>query len=164
MSFGFSVGDFVTIFQLAWDVVQNSRRACGAHDELTREVTSLHIVLQRLDTEIKKPMSLINRTNDGRKEELGQILEGCNRLLKVIHKVLEKYNALSDEKRRTTRLWQKIRFGNGELKDMAKVRQEISTYTSAITLFLNLLSMGSQGRVEEHMENHSKDSENYENL
>jgi hypothetical protein len=78
-------------------------------------------------------------------------------LLKVIHKVLEKYNALSDEKRRTTRLWQKIRFGNGELKDMAKVRQEISTYTSAITLFLNLLSMGSQGRVEEHMENHSEE-------
>jgi hypothetical protein len=157
MSFGFSVGDFVTIFQLAWDVVQNSRRACGAHDELTREVTGLHVVLQRLDTEIKNPMSLINRTNDGRKEELGQILEGCNRLLKVTHKVLEKYNALSDEKRRTTRLWQKIRFGNGELKDMAKVRQEISTYTSAITLFLNLLSMGSQGRVEEHMENHSEE-------
>jgi hypothetical protein len=47
---------------------QNSRRACGAHDELTREVTSLHIVLQRLDTEIKKPMSLINRTNGGRKK------------------------------------------------------------------------------------------------
>ena len=152
MSFGFSVGDFVLLTQLAWTIVENSRKACGAHDELTREVTNLHIVLQRLQREVEKPNSLINRTNDGRLDELQTIVRGCDRMLKAIDQVLVKYNGMSEEKRRGTRLKLKVQFGNGEMKDIEKIRQELSTYTSAITLFLNLLTMGSQGKVEEHME------------
>lgn len=47
MSFGSSVGDFILLAQLAWKVVQGARQACGAHDALTGEVTSLHIVLRQ---------------------------------------------------------------------------------------------------------------------
>lgn len=155
MSFGFSIGDFVLLTQLALKIVQNSRQACGAHDELTREVTSLHLVLQRLQLEVANPTSIINRINDGRREELRTIVGGCDRQLKVLDQVLTKYNGLSEETRRTTKLWQKIKFGNGEMKDLGKIRQELATHTAAITLLLNLLSMGSQGRVEEYMENHS---------
>jgi hypothetical protein len=43
------------------------------------------------------------------------------------------------------------------MKDLGKVKEELATYTAAITLFLNLLSMGSQGRMEQHMENHSSE-------
>jgi hypothetical protein len=157
MSLGFSVGDFVLLTQLAWTIVQNSRKACGEHDELTREVTSLHIVLQRLQREVEKPNSLINRTNDGRLDELQTIVRGCDRILKDIDQVLVKYNCMSEEKRRVTRLRLKVQFGNREMKDITKIRQELSTYTSAITLFLNLLTMGSQGKVEEHMEGHSEE-------
>ena len=62
-----------------------------------------------------------------------------------------------EEKRQGTRLRLKVQFGNGEMKDIAKIRQELSTYTSAITLFLSLLTMGSQGKAEEHMENHGEE-------
>ena len=62
-----------------------------------------------------------------------------------------------EEKRQGTRLRLKVRFGNGEMKDIAKIRQGLSTYTSAITLFLSLLTMGSQGKAEEHMENHGEE-------
>ena len=54
MSFGYSVGDAVLITQLAWKTVQNARKACGEHDELTREVLSLHVVLSRLEQEVEK--------------------------------------------------------------------------------------------------------------
>jgi hypothetical protein len=78
-------------------------------------------------------------------------------MLKVIDQVLGRYNCMSEEKRRVTRLRLKVQFGNGEMKDIAKIMQELSTYTSAITLFLNLLTMGSQGKVEEHMESHGEE-------
>jgi hypothetical protein len=152
MSFGYSVGGFLALTQLAWKVVQSSRKACGAHDELTREVTSPHLVLHRLQLEVSKPESLINRNDDNRREELAVLSGGCNRVLRVLSQILEKYNALSDEERSFTKLWQKIRFGNGEMQDLMEIRQKISTYTSAITLFLNLLLIGSQGRVERYMD------------
>jgi hypothetical protein len=154
MSFGYSAGDFVLLTQLAWQVVQNSRKACGAHDELTSEVTSLHIVLRRLEVEVSKPNSILNRIDGGvdRKEELAQLSSDCRRVLRVMDRILEKYNALSEEKRSVTRLWKKVQFGNGEMLDLAEIRLKISTSTSALTLFLNLLSIGSQGKVESYME------------
>jgi hypothetical protein len=50
MSFGYAVGDFVLVTQLAWATVQNARRAYGAYGELTREVCnfiSFYNVLSR---------------------------------------------------------------------------------------------------------------------
>ena len=37
MSFGFGVGDTIVLTQLAWTVVQNSQKACGAHNELRKK-------------------------------------------------------------------------------------------------------------------------------
>jgi hypothetical protein len=154
MSFGYAIGDFVLLTQLAWDVVQNSRKACGAHDELASEATSLHIVLRRLEIEVSKPNSILTRSDDGtdRREELAQLSEDCRRVLRTLDGILKKYNALSEEKRSVTKLWKKVQFGNGEMLDLAELRLKIATSTSALTLFLNLLSIGSQGKVESYME------------
>jgi hypothetical protein len=159
MSFGYAIGDFVLLTQLAWDVVQNSRKACGAHDELTSEVTSLHIVLRRLEIEVSKPNSILARSDDDtdRREELAQLSEDCRRVLRTLDGILNKYNALSEEKRSVTKLWKKVQFGNGEMLDLAELRLKIATSTSALTLFLNLLSIGSQGKVESYMESQGGD-------
>lgn len=155
MSFGYAIGDFLLLTQIAWDVVQNSRKACGAHDELTSEVTSLHIVLRRLEVEVSKPNSILTRGDDDgdRREELAQLSGDCRRVLRVLDGILEKYNALSEEKRSVTKLWKRVQFGNGEMLDLAELRLKVVTSTSALTLFLNLLSIGSQGKVETYMEN-----------
>jgi hypothetical protein len=157
MSFGYSVGDFLALTQLAWRVLQNSQKACGAHDELTGEVTRLHVVLQRLALEISNPESLLNRSNDNRREELADLSSDCNKVLRVLSNVLEKYNTLSDERRSLTKFYKKIRFGNGEMLDLGEIRLKVSTYTSAITILLNLLSIGSQGRVERYMDSHGEE-------
>lgn len=157
MSFGFSISDFVSLTQLAWHTVQNARHACGAHDELYREVNSLYIVLQRLRHEADKSESLINLQDDSRQEELDGLLRGCTKVLKTLAQILEKYNGLSDEKRRVTKLWQRIKFGNNEMVELSTLRLQLSTHTNAITLFLNLLSLGSQGKVEQHMRSHGED-------
>lgn len=113
MSFGYSIGDVITVTQLAWKTVQNARKACGEYDELTREVLSLHIVLRRLEQEAEKPENPINdvKSGDTYKEELGDVFDGCKRVLNILDQVLTKYNALSERERSGRKLWQQIRFG-----------------------------------------------------
>ena len=152
MSFGFSIGDAVSLGQLAWKALQNSQKACGEHDELTREVSSLHVVIRRLEKEVSRAESPINRPKDKCKEELYGIVNGCEKVLKLLNKVLEKYNCLSDEERSAKKLWQRVRFGNGELADIRDMREKLIYYTSALSLFVNMVSMGAIGRVEQQME------------
>lgn len=151
MSFGYSIGDAILLSQLAWTVVQNSRRACGEHDELTREVLNLHVVLQRLEHEIAKPESPINRPGSTCKEELEVIISGCHKVLKILDQILEKYNTLCTTERSGRKLWQKIKFGNGEMMDLADLRCKMTFYTSALSLLLNMLSLGTIGKIEQQM-------------
>jgi len=157
MSFGFGIGDFILLTDLAWTTVENARKACGALDSLTCEVNSLHIVLQRLQTEVSKPESILNRKGDNRRKDLRTLAKGCKRVLGTLSGVLEKYNRLSEEQRSVTKLWQKVKFGNGEMQDLGIIRTELATYTQSITLFLNLLSIGELGRVGRYMDNHGED-------
>lgn len=151
MSFGYGISDFLALSKLAWEVFQNSSKACGAHTDLTREAKSLHTVLQRLELEVASPESLLNRKTDNRREELDTLCSDCNCVLRVLQKILEKYNALSEEERSLKKLWQKIRFGNGEMQDLNELRFKLTTSTQALSLFLNMLSIGSQGKVEQYM-------------
>ncbi|KAH8761298.1 hypothetical protein BGZ57DRAFT_733092, partial [Hyaloscypha finlandica] len=162
MSFGFSVIDFVSLTKLSYDVVQNSRKACGEHAALTREVAGLHAVLQRVELEVSKPESLLNRKDDNPQKELASLANDCNRILRTISQVLDRYNALSDEKKGVglAKFWQKVRFGNGEMQDMKDFRLKILTCTSAITLFLNILAIGSQGRLEYFMGSQDQELKN----
>jgi hypothetical protein len=154
-SFDFPIGDFVAPTQLAWQVAKESRKACGAHDELTRELTSLYLVLQRLAAEVSRPDSILSRRDDrlDRLVELTQLSTDCKKALEVLDSTLKKYNSLSEEKGNVKKLWKKAKFGNGDMRYLAEMRLKISTYTSALTLVLNLLSIGSQGKIESYMQN-----------
>ena len=153
MSFGYSIGDAVLLTQLAWKTVQNARKACGEHDELTQEALSLHVVLRRLEQEAEKPESPFNgvQSGDSDKEELQVIIDGCRRVLSVLDQVLTKYNALGEQERSTRKLWQKIKFGNGKIANLAETRAKLTYYTSAMSLFLNMVATGTMGRVEQQM-------------
>ena len=151
MSFGFSIGDVISLTQIAWNVTQNSRKACGEHDELTREVSTLHVVLRRLQNKVTEPGSPINRPGDSSREEIEFIAGGCHRVLRILDQILEKYNALSETERSGRKLWQKIKFGNGQMADLADLRSKVVYYTSAISLFLNMISISTMGSVEKQM-------------
>lgn len=155
MSFGYAIGDVIAVTQLAWNTVQNARKACGEHDELTREVLSLHVVLRRLEQEVEKPENPINEVNSGgtHREELRVIFDGCKKVLNILDQVLTKYNALSERERSGRKLWQQIRFGNGKMTNLAEMRGKLTYYTSAMSLFLNMVSVGTMGRVERQMNN-----------
>ena len=151
MSFGYSVGDAILLTQLAWRTAQNARKACGEHDELTRELQGLHGVIRRLEQEVRRPTGPINRNPDTYEDELEGLVNGCKINLNVLDQVLTKYNALSERERSARRLWQKIRFGNGEMLDTASLTARMTYYTSAMSLFLNIVMTGTMGRVERQL-------------
>ena len=145
------MSDVALLVRLAYKTTQGARAACGQYDELTRETSSLHIVLNRLQTEVAKPESSINRQPSYRRELLS-ISTGCEEVLTQLDKVLVKYNALSEQERSIHRLWKKIRFGNGAIVDVADLRSKITSYTSTLSFFLNLVSAGAVGDVEKKMD------------
>ena len=152
MSFGVSISDAVLLTQMAWKTVQNARRACGEYDDLSQEVQSLHGVLRKLEHEIKTPESPLNHPNVSYKEELKTTVNGCKRVLNVLDVILTKYNKLSEKERSTKKLWQRIRFGNGEVADLRDQRSDLTYYTSALGLLLNMACAGSMGGVEKKMD------------
>ena len=153
MAFGWSASDIALLLHLALTTVNNARKACGEYDELTREVSALHVVLRRLQKESNGSKGILNRPGDAFKEELISIASGCRYVLDRLDKILEKYNGLDSKEKRAKRLWQKVRFGNGQMVDLSDLRGKIVYYTSALGLFINMATMSSLGRVEKQMDN-----------
>lgn len=151
MSFGCGVADVRSLIHLARWTVEGASEACGSHDDLTQELSRLHDILGQLHLQQSTPGSAINLARGHRRTELQDYMVSCEAHLRTISLVLAKYNDLSDEERCRRKLWQKIRFGNGEIIDVADVRSKISTYTTAITILFDLMSLGSRGRVERQL-------------
>ncbi|KAG4435225.1 hypothetical protein IFR05_009301 [Cadophora sp. M221] len=159
MSFGVSVADITSLIQLAWTTFEGAKQACGEHDDLTREVSSAHTVLGHLQTEIIDPGSVIRRGKVDRLRELQGYMRGCRRHLRRINRVLVKFNVLSDEQGPLDHIWKKVQFGNGAAKDISRSRFKLSTYMNLISMSLQLLFLGSQGRIERDISRQRGDSE-----
>ncbi len=108
MSFGFSAGDVTLLGQLAWKTVQNTAKACGEHDERTKEISNLHVVVRRLEQEIEKRTSPVNRRPEVIRDELLSIISGSEDMLNLLDRIFDKYNALGMEDRSDRKLWQKV--------------------------------------------------------
>jgi hypothetical protein len=104
-----------------------------------------------LHRELSNPNSLLNQADKERREELEKLGDGCERILNVMNSIVTKYNMLSDNDRKGKIIWQKVKFGNGEMKDLAEIRLKLSAHTSALIMSLNLCSLGSQSRVEKQL-------------
>lgn len=157
MSFGKSPDEYRELAGAAHATLLNARKACGDGDALTLNISSLHHVLARLSTDVEaseKEGGVRKRESDNRWRELATLARDCARLLKVLNQVLGKYNSLPDDKRKVTKLWRRVKFGNGETLDLDKIQGEMGTYTQAISLFLGLVERGVPGKVEGYMDAH----------
>lgn len=133
-------------------MVQTSRKACGEYDGLTREALRLHAVLHRLEQEVSKPESPINRPGETSKKQLEFVAIDCEVVLKQLNKIVTAYAALSEDERSARKIWQRVRFGNGQMADLGDLRSKMILYTSEMMLYLNLVSMSTVGRIEQRMD------------
>ncbi|KAL9611935.1 MAG: hypothetical protein Q9167_003458 [Letrouitia subvulpina] len=151
MSFGVSISDVAMLVKLAWHTVQNTRNADSEHDELSCAALGLHKTLRRLESEVKNPTSLLNKPEDPYRQEIQILGNGCQKVLEALNKILKKYSSLNGGSGGIPKAWQRFRFGNEEMT-VKDIRAKMTFYTSALSLYLNMVSMGSSGRVERQMD------------
>jgi hypothetical protein len=100
MKSSYSIRDFVLATQLAYSVVQNAKKACGADSALAREINSLHVVLVRLEREVGDERSTLHSragihgcsegVSDVKRQELAGLVRYCEHVLRVLREILEK--------------------------------------------------------------------------
>ncbi|KAN0101440.1 hypothetical protein V8E51_011950 [Hyaloscypha variabilis] len=142
MSFGYSVGDFVAIGQLAWTVYKSCKGAPGEFQELARELSSLHTILHELEDDAKTPTSLLNRRGAERKPELEVLLANLSTTLNQVDDIVKRYHSLGRDQKKT---WDRVKFAT---KDLADLRSKLQLHITGINLFISSLSAGSLARIE----------------
>ena len=157
MSSGYGVNEVLALIQLSWNAVESATTASSKHDDLTREVSTVHDILAHVYTELSVPDASISRARSNSKAELQRYLAGCGTQLGIIHTVLVKFNALDADQKSGKQLWSKIRFANGKYQDLTEIRSRMATYSTAITMILRLISLGSRGKIEREL-SHQKGS------
>ncbi|KAI9792107.1 MAG: hypothetical protein M1816_003089 [Peltula sp. TS41687] len=141
MSFGFSISDVLTLVQLTSRTYNGWKNACGEYTQITRELATLDMILVRVEAEAKAPTSLLTRDAEDLRH-WDQLSNDCRSAVAELDKILQKYKSLGTSHRRN---WDRIRMGN---KNLDELRRRLAASTTAISAFLNVLGMSSQGRVE----------------
>lgn len=124
MSFGFSIGDFVTLSAFAWQVYKSCKDSSVDFQSLSQDVASLHIILKESVEQIQD-----QQIQTGRREQLTTLCDNCRNVLTDISACLEKYESLGTQSQRA---WDRMRWG---LEDIACLRQRLLTTINLLTAF-----------------------------
>jgi len=141
MSFGFSVGDIITLTQLTARTYNGWKKACGKYSDITSNLAVLQTLLMRIEAEAQAPNSLIARNT----EDFGgwkTLYESCYTLVVELEEVLDKYKSLGTNRLKN---WDRIRLGNRNLDGLSK---RLVGKTTSLSAYISVLGISSQARVE----------------
>lgn len=158
MSFGFSVGDFLTVINLATQIRKQFSDAPKHFRDLSDEVRSLSVTLFDLAGEDD---GVLGGLGLNEAEHLRSILEASHHVLKDLEKILEKYNTLdpgprSQRKQHARRLWDRLTFDCEEIRD---VRSRLSSNISILGLFLSNCNERKLGKSLTKLESRADEEE-----
>jgi hypothetical protein len=95
MSFGFAIGDFVAVGQLAFKLYRDCFKvAKGAPQEfqvLKGELSNLHNALKILEEEVKNPESVLIKAGEDRVRMVNEMVSNVGVTLKKLEKVAAKF-------------------------------------------------------------------------
>ena len=124
MSFGFSLGDFITVPTLAWQVYKSCKDSSDDFKTVADDVVALHIVL----SEVVEPLK-VQPISSPRQAHLAALTRTCQAVLNDLEKLLQKYDSLGSQSQRT---WDRMRWG---LEDISQLRGRLSNSTAMLTAF-----------------------------
>ena len=125
MSFGGSVGDIVTVGQLAWTVYKGCKDAPEGFKNLSQEVLSLHAVLKEVE-ECLTSKSLM----PSKQFRLETVTQGCSKVLEDLQDLVDRYRSLDTQSRRT---WDRVKFAS---ENTAELRSRLTSNTVLLTAYL----------------------------
>jgi hypothetical protein len=131
MSFGFSVGDFIAVGQLGWQVYKSCRDAPESFKNISSEVLSLHAVIKEA-VEILSGCSLPR----SKQERLTVIMSGCQDVLQDLQSLVNRYESLGSQTKHTL---DRLKFSKDEV---AELRARLTAHTVLLTAFIRYISSG----------------------
>ena len=135
MSFGFGVGDIVTISALAWKVFKSCKDASEDFKNLSGEVVSLHVVLKETEDLVSE-----HEMNRDQATQLKHLAAGCQKVLEDLEQLLTKYQSLGSKSQRT---WDRLKWGKEGIADvrarLTSTTSMLSTYSSVMMKYASLV-------------------------
>lgn len=115
MSFGFSVGDFLAVTELAWNLYRNcyvvARGAPEEFQHLVREIATLSQSIQFLQEEASNPNSTLVRSGEDRIRMVREMISRVEVTLKELDIQAKKYAKLGDTSRaKRKQIWDKFKW------------------------------------------------------
>ncbi|KAL2046345.1 hypothetical protein N7G274_001792 [Stereocaulon virgatum] len=146
MAFGFSVGDFLAILEIAKGVYDACKHGPAEYKELCNETKSMRFVIQSLLDDARDPNSLLNRKGFNRKDELDEIIRSCTKVMREMQALVNKHSRLEDDGHgRILHIWDAYQVGSS---DLDVLRGRMTFYTSMISMFLLSLEGSAIARIE----------------
>ncbi|MCJ1462090.1 hypothetical protein MMC07_000690 [Pseudocyphellaria aurata] len=137
MSFGFSVGDFAALGQLAWSIYKACKDAPDSFKTISQEVSSLHLVLKEVEEALSD--SGLSAPQQSRLESVG---EGCRVVLEDLQSSLDKHNSLGTKSKRT---WDRIGWGS---KNIAELRLRLISNTVMLTTLVSTSQINVERKLD----------------
>jgi hypothetical protein len=125
MSFGFGIGDFIVLGQLAWKVYKSCKDAPESFKNISQEVLSLHAVLREVEENLSAQTLPVTR-----QANLETIGDGCRNVLEDLQSLVDKYENLGTQSKRT---WDRMKWG---YEDIAELRSRLTSNTVLLIAFI----------------------------
>ena len=134
MSFGYGVGDIMAISGLALKVCTAYKDAPGDYRNISDEVESLHIIINKAAQHFEGPALSDNSRQEGQK-----VLKGCQNVLEDLDALIEKYNSLGPTSPGTGQVLQRLKLSARLVlgtEDIATLRARLTSNTTLLNGFI----------------------------
>ena len=142
MSFGFGVGDFIAVGNLAWNIYRSCKGMSQEYLEVSREALVVHTLIKELQDEADDPQSILNRRGIPRKQELLRLIQNLQQVLEELESIVKKYQALG---RIEKRILNSLRMSR---EDLDELRSKMTFHVTAINAFTASLSRSTEAQIE----------------
>jgi ankyrin repeat protein len=139
MSFGFGIGDFVTLSTLTVSLYRSFKCAPDEFSEISRQLQSLHIAIAELSDQAQQENSLLKRNGANRSQELFTIRENLLKTLKELEDLHKRYQQMGRIS------WSRFQLGQ---ESLTAIREKLTMQISALNAFIGSLAIAALGRME----------------
>ncbi|KFY03097.1 hypothetical protein O988_01710 [Pseudogymnoascus sp. VKM F-3808] len=152
MSFGFSIGDFITAIELANKIRKEFVDAPSQFKTVSDEIRGLSIVLQDADVAFPK-----QELNTDQKRDLEVIDKGCRNVLDELQRILDKHSELGSDcgsvGKRIKRVWKGLTW---KPEDINELRSRISANIGFLNSFNGRLTQDNVAKLVRHQEDQGR--------
>jgi hypothetical protein len=124
MNPGFSVGHFITVGQLAWNVYRRCKNASNEYREASEDLANLHVIIKDVTETI-----LSSNVTQHQEACLDSLSNECRALLTEFEALLDKRKSLGSRSRTT---WDRLKWDG---RAVSALRARVSSSIEKLTVF-----------------------------